>query len=124
MLYGISLTDKAQLYRIDVASGAATAVGPLGIGFVFEGGLTFEATGRLIGVNQDSDVDAQAFEINTATGGATIIGPVGGQARDIDDLTRDGDMIYGLDRPSNTLGRLDPASGAYTPDRRHRGRDR
>jgi hypothetical protein len=115
VLYGISLTDKAQLYRIDVTSGAATAVGPLGIGFVFEGGLTFDASGRLIGVNRGSDVDAQAFEINTATGGATIIGPVGGQARDIDDLTRDGDVIYGLDRPSNTLGQLDPASGVYTP---------
>lgn len=57
----MSLTDKAQLYRIDVTSGAATAVGPLGIGFVFEGGLTFDATGRLIGVNRGTDVDAQAF---------------------------------------------------------------
>ena len=113
-LYGISLTDAAQLYRIDVTTGAATAVGPLGIGFVFEGGLTFEASGRLIGVNQGDAFAAQAFEINTATGAGTLIGPAGGQGRDIDDLTREGDVIYGIDRPSDTLGTLDPATGLYT----------
>jgi Repeat of unknown function (DUF6923) len=114
VLYGISLTDAAQLYKIDVTSGAATAIGPLGIGFIFEGGLTFDATGRLIGVNQGNANAAQAFEINTATGAATVIGPPNGQARDLDDLTRDGDVIYAIDRPSNTLGRLDPATGVYT----------
>jgi hypothetical protein len=115
VLYGISLTEAAQLHRIDVTTGAATAVGPLGIGFIFEGGLTFDAAGRLIGVNRGNDTAAQAFEINTATGAATIIGPPNGQARDIDDLTREGGVIYAIDRPSNTLGRLDPASGVYTP---------
>ena len=114
VLYGISLTDAAQLYRIDVTTGAATAVGPLGIGFIFEGGLTFDATGRLIGVNQGDAGASQAFVVNTATGAATLIGPPNGQARDIDDLTRDGDVIYAIDRPSNTLGRLDPATGVYT----------
>ena len=114
VLYGISLTDAAQLYRIDVTTGAATAVGPLGIGFVFEGGLTFDATGQLIGVNQGDAGASQAFVVNTATGAATLIGPPNGQARDIDDLTRDGDVIYAIDRPSNTLGRLDPATGVYT----------
>ena len=113
-LYGISLTEAAQLYRIDVTSGAATKVGPLGIGFIFEGGLTFDATGRLIGVNQGDAGAAQAFEINTATGAATLIGPPDGQARDIDDLTRDDDVIYAIDRPTNTLGRLDAATGVYT----------
>jgi hypothetical protein len=114
VMYGISLTDAAQLYRIDVTTGAATAVGPLGIGFVFEGGLTFDAAGQLIGVNQGDAGASQAFAINTATGAATLIGPPNGQARDIDDLTRDGDIIYGIDRPSNTLGVLNPATGVYT----------
>ena len=114
VLYGISLTDAAQLYRIDVTTGAATAIGPLGIGFVFEGGLVFDSGGRLIGVNQNDAAASQAFQINTATGAATLIGPPNGQARDIDDLTREGDTIYGIDRPSNTLGRLDPVTGVYT----------
>jgi hypothetical protein len=114
VLYGISLTEAAQLYTINVATGAATAVGPLGIGFVFEGGLTFDSTGRLIGVNQGDANAAQAFEVNTATGAATLIGPPSGQARDIDDLTREGAVIYGIDRPSSTLGTLDPGTGVYT----------
>ena len=114
VLYGISVTEAAQLYTINVVNGAATAIGPLGIGFVFEGGLTFDSTGRLIGVNQNNANASQAFEVNTATGAATLIGPPNGQARDIDDLTREGDVIYGIDRPSNTLGRLDPATGTYT----------
>ena len=114
VLYGISLTDAAQLYTINVTNGAATAIGPLGVGFVFEGGLTFDSTGRLIGVNQGNANAAQAFQINTATGAATLIGPPSGQARDIDDLTREGDVIYGIDRPSNTLGRLDPSTGTYS----------
>jgi hypothetical protein len=114
VLYGISLTEAAQLYRIDVTSGAATAVGPLGIGFVFEGGLTFDASGRLLGVNQGDATAARAFVVNTATGAATLIGPANGQARDVNDLTRHGEAILGIDRPSNTLGRLDPATGTYT----------
>jgi hypothetical protein len=113
-LYGISVTDAAQLYQIDVTTGAASAIGPLGIGFIFEGGLTFDTAGRLIGVDQGDDATATTFEINTATGAATIIGPPGGQARDINGLTRDGAVVYGIDRPSNSLGRLDVATGSYT----------
>jgi hypothetical protein len=114
VLYGISLTEAAQLYTINVATGAASVIGPLGIGFVFEGGLTFDSTGRLIGVNQGTADAAQAFEVNTATGAATLIGPPGGQPRDIDDLTREGAVIYGIDRPSSTLGVLDASTGTYT----------
>ena len=113
VLYGISLTEAAQLYQIHVTSGAASAIGPLGIGFIFEGGLTFDAAGRLIGVDQGDDARATTFEIDTATGAATIIGPPGGQARDINGLTRDGAVVYGIDRPSNSLGRLDVATGSY-----------
>jgi hypothetical protein len=113
-LYGISVTDAAQLYQIDVTTGAASAIGPLGIGFIFEGGLTFDTAGRLIGVDRGDDATATTFEINTATGAATIIGPPGGQARDINGLTRDGAVVYGIDRPSNSLGRLDVATGSYT----------
>jgi hypothetical protein len=53
-----------------VTTGAASAIGPLGIGFIFEGGLTFDAAGRLIGVDQGDANTATTFEINTATGAA------------------------------------------------------
>jgi len=61
VLYGISLTEAAQLYTINIFNGAATAIGPLSIGFVFEGGLTFDVSGRLIGVNQGDANAAQAL---------------------------------------------------------------
>lgn len=114
-LYGISLTDAAQLYKIDTNTGAATAIGPLGIGFIFEGGLTFDSAGRLVGVDQGTSSDAKTFEINTTTGAATLIGPSSGEDRDVNGLTREGNVIYGIDRPSNTLGRLDAATGSYSP---------
>src|SRR5207247_7165964 len=59
-------------------------------------------------------VTARTFEINTATGAATIIGPPNGEARDLNGLTRNGTVVFGIDRPSNTLGRLDVGTGAYT----------
>jgi hypothetical protein len=118
VLYGISAGGPApygplpQLYRIDVTNGAATAVGLLGIGPVWEGGLTFDATGRLIGANVgaagvapgvNAFNAAQAFEIDPTTGAAVVIGPQIGQARDLNDLTREGEVIYAIDRISQTL---------------------
>nr|MDT0662514.1 hypothetical protein [Micromonospora sp. DSM 115978] len=114
ILYGISLTSTARLYTIDVTTGAATAVGPLGIGFIFEGGLTFDASGRLLGVDQGDAATATTFTIDTATGAATILGPPSGQPRDLNGLTRAGDIVYGIDRPTDSLGRLSVATGDYT----------
>jgi hypothetical protein len=63
------------------------------------------------------------YLIDTASGAASLIGPhgpvefaigpPGGQARDINGLTRDGAVVYGIDWPSNSLGRLDVATGSY-----------
>jgi hypothetical protein len=113
-LYGISLGTTARLYRIDPTTGAATAIGPLGIGFVFEGGLDFDASGQLFGVNVGTGAEAQAFTVNTATGAATVVGPIPGETRDLNGLAFDGLTFYAIDRTSNSLGTLNPASGAYT----------
>lgn len=113
-LYGISIGAAAQLYRIDSTTGSATAVGRLGLEFVFEGGLSFDAAGRLIGVDEGNALGARTFSINTSTGAATIIGPANGQDRDINGLTREGTVVYGIDRSTDSLGRLDTASGVYT----------
>ena len=113
-LYGISLTDAAQLYRIDTNTGAATAIGPLGHRLHLRRRTDLRQQRSADRRGSGHDNDAKTFEINTATGAATIIGPAG-EARDINDLTREGNVIYGIDRPSNTLGRLDAATGSYTP---------
>src|SRR5690606_21608563 len=47
-LYGISVADDLALYRIDVETGAATRLGPLGLPNAFyDAGLDFDADGRL-----------------------------------------------------------------------------
>jgi hypothetical protein len=115
VLYGISLGPNAQLYTIDTDTGAASAVGPLGIGFVFEGGLGFDASGTLIGVEQGTAFNAKTFTIDTTTGAATIVGPPPDQSRDINGLAVDGETFYAIDRESNTLGTLSPTTGSYTP---------
>ena len=115
VLYGISLGGGSQLYTIDPSTGAATAVGPLGIGFIFEGGLDFDATGQLFGVDQGASQTAKTFTINKTTGAATLVGPPNGEERDINGLAFDGQTFLAIDRVSNSLGRLDPDSGAYTP---------
>ena len=77
------------------------------------GGLSFDADGRLIGVDQGTAFAAKTFEIDTATGAATLIGPVNGQDRDLNGMATDGDIVFAIDRPSDTLGRIDVATGAY-----------
>jgi hypothetical protein len=114
-LYGTSVTSTARLYTINPTTGAATAVGALGIGSVFEGGLDFDAAGQLFGVNQGNAFDAKAYTIDTATGAATVLGPTPGESRDIDGLAFDGQTFYAIERVSNTLGTMDPGTGAYTP---------
>jgi hypothetical protein len=60
------------LLRIDLATGATTVVGPLGIR-VQEGDVTYEpATGSILGVNAGGEL----YRIDPATGAATVIGMV------------------------------------------------
>lgn len=115
VLYGISLGNRSHLYAIDPSTGAATAVGPLGIGFVFEGGLDFDATGQLFGVDQGARWIAKTFTIEKTTGRATLVGPPNGEERDINGLAFDGETFLAIDGFSNSLGTLNPVSGSYTP---------
>jgi hypothetical protein len=115
ILYGISLGMDAKLYTINPSTGAASSVGSLGIGFVFEGGLDFGSSGQLIGVNQENAEGAKTFIIDAETGSATIIGPNPGENRDINGLAYDGQNFFAIDRVSNTFGSLDPATGKYSP---------
>ncbi len=113
-LYGITTTSRAQLFVIDVSTGASASVGLLDVGFVFEGGLAFDNSGVLLGVNSGSANQSRAFTIDTTTGAATDLGPNPGEGRDLNGMTVLDDAIYALDRVSNTLGNLDETTGAYT----------
>ena len=57
------------LYKIDIATGASTFIGSLGIGNLFEGDLAFSDFGTLYGIQ-----DNKLYRINTTTGAATLVG--------------------------------------------------
>jgi hypothetical protein len=65
------------LYEIDVTSGAATEIGPLGagVGQYAEGGLAFDSDGQLWAITDRRPVlmPSQVMRINTSTGAASDI---------------------------------------------------
>lgn len=62
-----------SLFRIDIATGASTWIGPLGIGSIYEGDLAFGDDGTLYGIQ-----GSKLYKINTSTGAATLVGnPLG-----------------------------------------------
>jgi hypothetical protein len=63
---------QRQLFTVDLATGEAVAVGP--IGFVDVEGLSFNADGVLYGVDDATD---RLLIINLETGAATIVGNLG-----------------------------------------------
>lgn len=77
ILYGSAYTGPlgpATLYRLSMANGAATPVGP--IGFDNVGALDFAPNGTLFGVGYNGS-DSILITINPATGAGTLIGSLG-----------------------------------------------
>lgn len=70
--YSVRSDVNDQLYQIDLATGIATAIGP--VGFADVEGLAFNCAGVLYGVD---DVTDQLITINPATGAGTAVGPLG-----------------------------------------------
>jgi hypothetical protein len=111
-LYGLGRGIDAKLYTINPATGAATDVGSSGR-FVFEGGLAFDASGQLFGVDTGNSSDAKLFTLNTTTGVATVVGPNPGESRDINGLAYVDNTLYAIERLSNSLGTVNPSTGTY-----------
>ncbi|HSG16339.1 MAG TPA: hypothetical protein VLE70_08460, partial [Anaerolineae bacterium] len=116
ILYGLSLSFGSRLFTIDLSNGNTDDVGPLDVGSVFGGGLAFDASDQLYGatVRDSADSLVKMFTIDTITGAATILGPALGGDRIITGLASDGPTLYATDSVSNTLGTVDPSTGAYT----------
>jgi hypothetical protein len=116
-LYGTSLGSSARLFRIDTSTGAATAVGAapsMGLDFVFEGGLEFICD-TIRGANElDLDTaEVKTFTASTSTGLGTRVGPMSGESRDLNGMAYDGQVLWAIDRRSNTIGKVDFATGDY-----------
>jgi hypothetical protein len=115
-LYGFTTSGNPTptLYTINPVTAAATPIGPLGIGFVFEGALAFAPNGTAYGGNAGSSGADQLFTINLSTGQATSIGTLAG-SHDINGLVwRSDGKLIGLDRVTNSLLVIDPTTLAFS----------
>ena len=111
-LYGITTGVSSALYRIDASDGSATLIGSLGIS-TFEGGLAFATDGTAYGVNAGSTTVPILYRLDMDTGAATLIAAFADR-HDFDGLGWHGDGLIGLDRVTNSLLRIDPATAATT----------
>ncbi len=112
-LYGISY-DNNGLYAIDTATAAATLIAittpPAGANFTGMAG----GPGVMYAMASDCSVSTLT-EINLSNGAVTTIGALPNAACIIDIAYVPGDgMLYGVDLVTNSLYRIDPATGVDT----------
>jgi hypothetical protein len=120
-LYAFTTGDDPMLYEIDDATGAATAIGALGLGFVSEGALAFAPNGTAYGVTHfDGDQGERwLFTLDLTTGAATRVATFEtfepSDEIDVNGLAwRSDGMLVGHERVSNSLLVIDPATAAYS----------
>lgn len=106
--HGGSGASDTNLYTVDPATMATTAVGDTGEFFT---GLAFDTDGTLYGVTGNMGTHPHAlFSIDKATGAATLIGTL---AATIADISFDsGGQLYGWRPSGNKLQTIDKATGA------------
>lgn len=111
-LYGYTTGIDAKFYRIDADTAAASEIGSLNIGFVFEGALCEGPNGSLYGTNQGDAEDPHFFTVDKHTGAATVVNTIGGLAHDVNGMVlRDDGWFAGLDRETDKLLIFNPANG-------------
>lgn len=112
-LYGftVGLAPVPTLYRIDSQTYDVSAVGPLGLDFVFEGGLAFGSAGEAYAVNSKASENPKLFSIDLNTGQGTEIGIISGGSHDFNGLAwRSDGMLVGIDSVTNALLSIDPSN--------------
>jgi hypothetical protein len=103
-LYAVSNGSIQELYSIDPTTGAATLVGPTGIGYGSWRGLSNNSAALYFADGPN------LYTLNTSTGAATLVGPFGGSAEMGAMLTEDG-VFYGGDDVNNAVDTIDPSTG-------------
>ncbi len=114
-LFAFTVGASPALYQINPNTAATSLIGPLGIGFVYEGGLAFSPGGGAYGVNQQNLVNSSLFTINLSTGQGTIVGMISGPVHDINGLGwRSDGMLLGLDHNTASLLTINPTTASST----------
>ncbi len=105
-LYAVGV--NGNLYSFNATNGAATLIGPTGIGFGSWRGLSTNSSTLYFADGID------LYTLNTSTGAATLVGDMGGGV-EIGALLAEGGVLYGGEEvPSLQIDTLDPATGLAT----------
>jgi hypothetical protein len=109
--YSVRSDLDDNMYRIDLATGAATLLGPTG--FADVEGLAIGPTGTLYGIDDATD---QLLTCSTTTGACTVVGPLGVTITDMGlSFGPDGVLYMAVDAPTpEQLFRINVATGAAT----------
>jgi hypothetical protein len=106
-LYAVSLSGTQDLYSIDPVTGAATLIGPTGLGYGSWRGLSTNSSTLYFADGPN------LYTLNTTTGAATLVGAFGNSAEMGVLLTENG-TLWGGDDTNNRVDTIDPATGAAT----------
>jgi hypothetical protein len=106
-LYAVSFGSTQDLYSISPTTGAATLVGPTGLGYGSWRGLSTNSSTLYFGDGPD------LYTLNTSTGAATLIGAFG-SSTELGVLLTEGGVLYGGDETNYALDTINPATGAAT----------
>jgi hypothetical protein len=104
-LSGLYSVGASGLFSIDPLTGAATDIGPTGVG-----------AGRVLSTNSDTLYLAQGFNLftlDTGTGQATLIGAFGDSVQ-IQAMVMEGGILYGVDGSHTTIDTIDTTTGLAT----------
>ncbi|MBK9385677.1 MAG: hypothetical protein IPN34_12780 [Planctomycetes bacterium] len=108
--YSVRSDGDGQLYRIDLLTGTAIAIGATG--FPSLEGLAFHPDGRLFGVD---DQQQQLVTIDLRTGAATLVGALGLNSLNPGFAIDDNGVGWIVnDNPTNSLMRVELTTGAAT----------
>ncbi|MCC6675676.1 MAG: hypothetical protein IT436_00905 [Phycisphaerales bacterium] len=113
ILYGLAQSN-GQLFSINTASAAATAIGAPAGNTV--GGIDYDATNNILYGLADLTGGTRLFRISTATGAQTLVGTLGTGINDCNGLAwndRDG-LLYTINAANGQLLRINPATGVAT----------
>jgi len=106
-LYAVSSGSIQDLYSISPSTGAATLIGPTGLGYGSWRGLSTNSSTLYFADGAD------LYTLNTSTGAATLVGPFGGSA-EMGVLLMEGGILYGGDDTNLTVDAINTSTGAAT----------
>lgn len=113
-LWSFSTGTSAAAYQINPADAGAFSIGPMNLGFVFEGGLAFDGDGAPILTNEGNASTPHLFTFDTELGIGTEGAVMQGGQHDINGLTYWQGNLIGLDDITNSIVKINPTTGQVT----------